>query len=154
MIAAHDARPLRRLAVAYLCFSVAFALAASIVGLRDHLDLLFADDWRVLDRYQSQSLLPFLLGPENGHRLPVTLALFAIDHEWFGGRMRTLVLASIACTALATGILWRVFWRQDRLDSALSISVLGFACFSFFWAASCHEPAWGLCQMICPASAI
>ena len=138
---------LRAVVVVYLGLVAAFGVGASIVAFRDHFDVLFVDDWRVLDHYQSQGLLAYLFTAENGHLMPVTLALFAMDYEWFGGRMRLLVLASTACMALTAGLLWRIFRRHDGLGSALSRSLFGFACFSLFWAASCNELLKGLYQM-------
>jgi hypothetical protein len=147
MDAAPDSRPLRCVTIAYLGLVAVFAVGACIVALRDQMTVLFADDWRMLDHYQSRPLLQYLFGAENGHRLPATLALFAIDYEWLGGRMRTLVLASIACTALTTGLLWRIFWRQGALDRAPARSVLGFASFALFWAVSCNDLLRGIYHM-------
>jgi hypothetical protein len=132
MQAVRDSRLLRSVATGYLCLTAAFAACACLVALRDQMTVLFADDWRMLDHYQSRPLLPYLFGSENGHRLPVTLALFAFDYEWLGGRMRTLVLASITCTALTAGLFWRIFRKQGGLDRAMARSVLGFACFALF----------------------
>jgi hypothetical protein len=147
MQAADDRRLLSGASSALLCLTAAFAVGACIVALRDQMTVLFADDWRMLDRYQSRPLLRFLFGSENGHRLPATLALFAIDYEWLGGRMRTLVLASIACTALTAGLFGRIFRSQGGLDRALTRSVLGFACFALVWAVSCNDLLRGIYHM-------
>ena len=154
MIAAPDATLSRRVAGSYLGLVVVSGIGASILALREHLDVLFVDDWRILDHYQSKALLPFLFTAENGHRLPATLALFAADYEWLGGRMRLLVWASIACMALAAGLLVRAFLRQDGLRSARSRSALGFACFALFWAASCNDLLRGIYHMNLQAVAL
>jgi hypothetical protein len=132
----------------------AFGAGAALLALRDHFDVLFVDDWRILDHYASRGLLQYLFGSENGHRLPLTLALFAIDYEWLGGRMRLLVLASIACMALTAGLLWRAFRRDGALGNALGTGALGFACFCLFWAASCNDLLRGLYQMNLQAVAL
>jgi len=147
MQAAHAAGLLRRVADAYLGLTLAFAVGACLVGLRDQMTVPFADDWRMLDHYQSRPLLHYLFGSENGHRLPATLALLAIDFEWLGGRMRTLVLASIACAALAAGLFWRIFRSHGGLDRAPARGALGFACFALFWAVSCNDLLRGIYHM-------
>ena len=147
MQAAHESRLLRCVAVAYLGLTAVFVVWACVAALRDQMTVPFADDWRMLDRYQSQSLLEYLFGAVNGHRLPATLALFAVDYEWFGGRMRTLVLASIACAALAAGLIGRSFWKQGGLDRSPARCALGFACFALFWAVSCNDLLRGIYHM-------
>ena len=77
-----------RLANAYLLAVALFAVAVAVHAAREHLTDLFVDDWRVLDHYQSLSLPAFLTTPENGHHIPLTLALFALDHELFGDKHR------------------------------------------------------------------
>jgi hypothetical protein len=147
MHAEDERRLLDCVPTAYLCLTALFAAGACAVALRDQMTVPYADDWRILDHYQSRPLLQYLFGAENGHRLPATLALLAIDHEWFGGRMRTLVLASIACTALATGLLWRILWKQGRPHRALARSVFAFASFALFWAVSCNDLLRGIYHM-------
>jgi hypothetical protein len=147
MHAAPDRRLLHLVAVAYLGIAAVFAVVACIVALRNQMTVPFADDWRILDHYQSRSLPHYLFGAQNGHRLPATLALFALDYEWFGGRMRALVLASIACTAFATGLLWRIFRRQGGSHPAVARSVLAFAAFALVWALSCNDLLRGIYHM-------
>jgi len=142
-----DAPLLRLVFLAYLAFVVLSGAAAVLLSLRDHFDVPFVDDWRVLDHYASQTLPSYLFTAENGHRLPVTLALFAIDHEWLGGRMRLLVVASISCMLLAALLLGRIFRRNAGWGSAPSRTVLCFACFTLFWAASCNDLLRGLYHM-------
>src|SRR5262245_8017291 len=137
---------LRRLANAYLAAVALFAVAVSAHAARHHLADLFVDDWRVLDHYQSQPLLAYLATPENGHHIPATLALFALDHELFGGRMHLLVAVAIACLVLACALLARTLGEHDGLARPVSRLVLGFACFALFWAAGCHDLLWGLNQ--------
>src|SRR3970282_413663 len=106
---------LLRVAPIYLGLVVAFVLAVSAVALRDHLTLLFVDDWRVLDRYQSLPLLEYLVTPQHGHYLPATLALFALDHELLGGRMHLLVAASLVCVGLTAALLYQAFRSHGAL---------------------------------------
>ena len=119
MPVAQDSRLASRVALASLGLAALFVLWACAAALRDQLTVLFADDWRILDHYQSRPLLAYLFGSENGHRLPATLALFAVDFEWFGGRMRTLVIASIALAFASVGVLAWTFRRQGVLGRAL-----------------------------------
>lgn len=142
-----DAPLPRRVALAYLALVAGFGVVAALLALRDHFDVPFVDDWRILDHYASQGLLAYLFTAENGHRLPLTLALFAIDYEWLEGRMRLLVLASIACLALIAGLLGRAFRRDGSLGNAVGIATLAFACFCLVWAASCNDLLRGLYQM-------
>jgi hypothetical protein len=137
---------MQRLARMYLGLVVAFALAVSLVALRDHLRVPFVDDWRVLDRYQSQPLAEYLFTAQNGHYLPVTLALFALDHEWLGGRMHGLVAAALACAALAAGLLHRALRRGGALASPVARIAFGFALYALVWAAGSHDLLWGLNQ--------
>jgi hypothetical protein len=137
---------MQRLARVHVGLVVAFALAVSLVAIRDHLTVLFVDDWRVLDRYQSLPLARYLFEAQNGHYLPVTLALFALDHELFGGRMHLLAAASLACAALAAVLLVRPFRSRGHLASPVARIALAFACFALFWAAGSHDLLWGLNQ--------
>lgn len=137
---------LRRLANTYLAAVAVFAVAVSAHALQFHLADLFVDDWRVLDHYQSQPLFAYLTTPENGHHIPLTLALFALDHELFGGRMHLLVALAVVCLALACALLARALRAHDGLAGPVPRLVLGFACFALFWAASCHDLLWGLNQ--------
>ena len=146
--------PMRGVANAYLCLVALFAVFACAVSLRDQMTILFADDWRILDHYQSRPLLAYLFGSENGHRLPATLALFALDYEWLGGRMRALVLASIACTAASVALFAWVFRRQGALDGALGRSALGFAAFALFWAVAANDLLRGIYHMSLQTTAL
>jgi hypothetical protein len=137
---------MQRLARIYLGLVLAFALAVSLLALRDHLRIPFVDDWRVLDRYQSQPLAEYLFTAQNGHYLPVTLALFALDHEHLGGRMHGLVAAALACTALAAGLLHRALLGGGAPASPVARIALGFALFALVWAAGSHDLLWGLNQ--------
>jgi hypothetical protein len=137
---------LRRAALAYLVAVGAFALAAAGLALRDHYTVPFVDDWRVLDRLDSLPLPAFLFTAQNGHYLPVTLALFAADQAWLGGRTHLLTVASLACLAIAGGLLARALRRHDGLASPLSRLALGFGVFALVWAASGHDLLWGLNQ--------
>src|SRR5215475_13465459 len=98
---------LRRLAKAYLAAVALFTAAVAVHAARAHLTDLFVDDWRVLDHYQSGPLATYLTTPENGHHIPLTLALFALDQELFGGRMHLLVALALVCLALACALLVR-----------------------------------------------
>ena len=145
--AASERGSLRLVAIAYLGLAALFAVLCSAAALRDQMTVPFADDWRILDHYQSRSLPHYLFGAENGHRLPATLALFALDHERFGGRMRTLVVASIACAAFAVFLFWRVFRKQGGEARAVARSVLAFAIFALFWAVGCNDLLRGIYHM-------
>src|SRR5262249_59133768 len=96
---------LRRLANTYLASVAVFAAVVAVHAARAHLSDLFVDDWRVLDHYQSRPLATYLLTPENGHHIPLALALFALDQELFGGRMHLLVALALVCLALACALL-------------------------------------------------
>src|SRR5215468_7248369 len=137
---------LRRLANAYLAAVAVFAAAVAAHALRAHLTDLFVDDWRVLDHYQSAPLATYLATPENGHHIPLTLALFALDQELFRGRMHLLVALSLVCLALACALLVRGLRADRPAADPASRLVAGFACFALVWAASCHDLLWGLNQ--------
>ncbi len=139
--------PLRRWSFAYLGCVVAFAVVAALLAIRDHFSVPYVDDWRLLDDYQSLPLLDYLFTPQRGHHVPVTLALFALDYEFFGGRGRLLVVSSLICVGLVIGLLYRVFRDHDRLSGPASRMAFGFACFSFLWAVSCHDLLWGINQI-------
>jgi hypothetical protein len=137
---------MQRLARIYLGLVLVFALGVSLVSLRDHLRVPFVDDWRVLDRYHSQPLAEYLFTAQNGHYLPATLALFALDHECLGGRMHGLVAAALACTAAAAALLHRALRSGGDLASPVARIALGFALFALVWAAGSHDLLWGLNQ--------
>lgn len=136
----------RRLANAYLLAVALFAAAVAWHAAHEHLTDLFVDDWRILDHYQSLPLAAYLTTPENGHHIPLTLALFALDHELFGGRMHLLVALAVVCLGLAFALVARGLFAHDRLASPTTRLVLGFAAFALAWAASCHDLLWGLNQ--------
>src|SRR5262245_60263661 len=139
-----------RLAGAWLAAVALFVAFACAHAARHHLRDLFVDDWRVLDHWQSTPLVTYLWAAENGHRLPLTLAFFALDHELFGGRMHLLVALAVASLALACALLARGLRAHVAAASAPASAtarlVLGFAVFALFWAASCHDLLWGLNQ--------
>jgi hypothetical protein len=137
-------RVLPHLSLAYLGCVAAFGLAVSLLAIRDHFTVPYMDDWRFLDHYQSMPFLDYLFTTQNGHHVPLTLALFALDYEFLGGRGRLLVGASLACVGLSIGFLYRIFRDHDGLSAPVSRMVFGFVCFSFLWAVSCHDLLWGL----------
>lgn len=137
---------LRHAALAYLAAVAAFAALAAALALRDHHAAPFVDDWRVLDLLATRPLVAFLFTAQNGHYLPATLALFAADQAWCGGRGHLLAAASLACVAAAGALLARALARDGALASPVARLALGFGVFALVWAASGHDLLWGLNQ--------
>ncbi len=137
-------RVLPQLSLAYLGCVAVFGLSVSFLAIGGHFTVPYVDDWRILDHYQSMPFLDYLFTPQNGHHVPVTLALFALDYEVLGGRSHLLVLASLLCVWMSIGFLYRIFRDHDGLSTPVSRIVFGFACFLLLWAVSCHDLLWGL----------
>ncbi|MCZ6784294.1 MAG: hypothetical protein O7G30_13385, partial [Proteobacteria bacterium] len=130
----------------YLTGVAAFLVVASSVAIRDHLTIPIFDDWRILDSYFSTPLLDWLVAPQNGHHVPLTLLLFALDYEWFGGRMHLLTVASVFCAWVTSVVLFLGLWISRGVGDPLSRALFGFVCFAFFWAAGSYDLLWGMNQ--------
>ena len=134
------------LAAAYLSLVAVFVLYTSYLAISDHQTVPHLDDWRVLDTFFSNPFFQWLFTEQNGHRLPVTLFLFALDYTFLRGQQDLLVIASIVCTLLALGAL-HIGLRTDSDHAApLPVTSYGFACFALLWAGICHDFRWGLNQ--------
>ncbi len=134
------------LATAYLSFVAVFMLYTSYLVISDHQTVPHLDDWRVLDTFFSNPFSDWLFSEQNGHRLPVTFLLFALDYTYLGGRQDLLVVASVGCATLALGALYFGLRTDDDHAAALPLTSFGFACFALLWAGTCHDFRWGLNQ--------
>jgi len=136
----------RWLAIAYAASAIGFALYVAWVAIQSHYAVPYFDDWRILDDLYSSSLLNWIFEDQNGHRVPVTLALFYLDYAYFDGQMNLLTLASLVCTGLTIAIFVRTLRTERATHDPVAILWIAFACFLLCWAASRHDLAWGMNQ--------
>lgn len=130
----------------YLAFVVLFVIHASYFAFRNQYGLPYADDWRLFDDLFSQAPLDWLITPQNGHLVPVTLSLFFLDYQFFLGRMNLLVSASLLFAWLTFAV-FRVGLRTDPdMRSRLGTATFAFGCFLLTWAWSTHDFLWGVNQ--------
>lgn len=136
----------RRLVYAYVATVALFALAVSILALRNHYVVPYIDDWRILDDLFRQPFVEWVFADQAGHRIPVTLLLVYLDYELFGGRMHLLVVGSLLCAGSAMGVLGFGLREAAHTPDPVSRVAFAFAGFTLFWAASLHDFIWGMNQ--------
>ena len=94
-------------------------MGVSALALLDHHRIANADDWRIYDDMFSHPLGEWIFTSQNGHRIPLTLALTWIDYVWLEGQMHLLVGVSLAF-ALGTSLL---LWLACRVAALLVLLV-------------------------------
>ena len=124
--------------------AVAYGVWASWVAWRDQFGAYHGDDWRILADFHANDLASWLFTPQNGHRVPATLALFALDHLAFGARSQLLVAASLlAAWTTAALLVWSVHRDRGAL-TPFTAACAAFACFLLFWSAGSYHLVWGM----------
>jgi hypothetical protein len=131
---------------AYGGFVAGFILWASFISLRDHGATLNRDDARILLDMYALPFFEWVFSGQAGHRVPLTLLLFAADYHWLDGEKHLLVLASIVTLGLALGVLWLACRSGRGLASPLSQLVFAAVCLGLFWAASIYNLLCGVCH--------
>lgn len=123
-------------AAALVCVAGAtgFAVWACHAALRDHQVVLMADDWRIIEGFYQLPFWEWVFSNQNGHRIPLTLLLFAADWRWFEGRMVLLALGSLALAWLAVAALALGYRGERGFDTPLAWATFAFAGFAIFWA--------------------
>lgn len=137
---------LRRSSTAYVLLSLVFAAHCTYVAWRVHFTVPHVDDWRILDDMLSHPLLSWIFTDQNGHRMPVTLFLLAVDYEFFLGKMHLLVATSLLCAWLGVLALRAGLRAGADLDASIVRALLGFGVFSLFWAGGSFDFSWGTNQ--------
>lgn len=125
---------------------VVFSVSVSVHALTEHYTVPYGDDWRILDYFFSQPLFHWIFAAQNGHRLPGTLTLFALDYWAFGGSQSLLVAAGLANLWLAAAAFKIALAPRLREAEPLAITVFAFCCFFLFWGATRHDLVWGMNQ--------
>ena len=123
-----------------------FCVDVSLHALSKHYTVPNFDDWRILDDFFSAPLVEWIVTPQNGHHVPVTLGLFALDYELFGGRQHLLVATGVLYVWLAVGALGIGVGPRSRLAAPLALAAFSFCAFILFWGAARHDLMWGFNQ--------
>jgi hypothetical protein len=81
-----------------------------------------------------------------GHRVPMTLLLLYLDYTYFAGHMHLLVVASLACAWIASGVFYVAFRAESAAPSPVDRAAYAFCVFAVFWAGSGFDFVWGANQ--------
>lgn len=126
--------------------ALAFAAYVATVAVVGHYTVPHFDDWRIFDDLFSSSVFQWIFEPQNGHRVPGTLALLYLDYTYFGGHMNLLAAASLACMGITVMVLARPLSFLDFRRDPIAVSCVAFGVILHCWAASRHDLAWGMNQ--------
>lgn len=147
-----DARPpqsttgtaARALSSLYLFAVAVFVIHVAAHALSSHYTVPNKDDWRIFDDMFATPVLEWIATDQNGHFVPVTLALLYVDYTVLGGHMHLLAVGSVLCFGIGLSALVFLFapWRQ--LGNPLGLATLGLACFLLAWGLARHDLVWGL----------
>jgi hypothetical protein len=136
----------RLLAITTSSLALGFAVAVSMLALREHIRVPYLDDWRLLDEMYLAPLGTWLFSVQTGHRMPATLLLLHLDQTLAGGRMHLLVAASLACAWISAALLALALRGSRSSEWGLRPALLGFGVFALFWSGSGFNFQWGVNQ--------
>lgn len=130
----------------YAAFVVGFIAWAALAAMRDHALVPTTDDSRILVGMFETPFWEWVFSLQNGHRVPITLLLFAADYRWLDGLNHGMVAGSVVTLGLAVAVLGFGLATRGGLRAPIARLVYAGAGFGLFWVASFHNLLRGICH--------
>lgn len=137
---------------AYASLAALFVLAVSVLAWREYGRIAAQDDWRLLHDLYTTPFLGWLFSDQNGHRVPLTLLVYAADYVLLSGRYQLLVAGSLTCALLAVAAMARVVGSGREGWTPGGVAAISFFGFGLFWSGYLHNFRVGL--QLCTLQAI